>query len=65
MAARKTEPLVKPLCVDAGMMGKELDQLAAFGVRTMATSSRRARRMVIDEALVMIADYIGKNAQGQ
>ena len=33
MAARKSEPLVEALCVDAGVMREQLDQLAAFTPR--------------------------------
>src|SRR5580692_3792499 len=33
MAARKSEPLVKSLRIDAGVMGQQLDQLATLGAR--------------------------------
>src|SRR5258708_1865220 len=55
MAARKAEPLVKPLRVDARVVGEQLDQLAAFGARLR---NRPLHQLLADAA----AAAIGGNA---
>src|SRR5581483_824399 len=64
MTARKAQPLVEALGVDAGVVGQKLDQLAAFGARFI---DRPAHQLFADAAAAASAvdpDILDQRTRG-
>ena len=64
MAALKSEPLVKPLCIDAGVMGEQLDELAAFAARLLDRPSHELFADASAAAIGSDADVLDQTARG-
>ena len=64
MAARKAEPLVKSLCIDAGMMRQQFDHPASLGPRF---GNRPLHHLLTDAAAAAVfgdADILDQAARG-